>query len=84
MPADAILHKLRRAVRNRTGATLTASQVCELIDLGVLEILTAPINAAVKAEARAQLSSFEEVVLRSREGGGELTRESIAALTQTA
>lgn len=59
MSAEGILRKLKRAMRNQTGATLTADQVCELIDYGLLDTLSAISNGEVKAEARERLEAAQ-------------------------
>ena len=84
MPAEAILSKFRRAVRNETGVTFTCVQVCELIDLGVLDILATSINDAIKAEARSRLSESKRAQETAGYKPSGLTRESIAELTRSA
>ena len=85
MSAETISRKITRALRNQTGLTLTASQVCELIDFGVLDTLTGIVNEETKAEARGRLEQPKPQSARaSARRIAPLTREAIEVMLSKA
>lgn len=44
MTAETLLRKVKRAIRNHTGASFSHDQICELVDLGIMDMLSAVAN----------------------------------------
>lgn len=85
MSAETILRKVERALRNETGISFTADQVCELVDFGILDTLTDIVNRETKSEARARLERSRCLLLEnSGNRKPHLTREAIEELCRNA
>ena len=85
MTAETLLRKVKRAIRNHTGASFSHDQICELVDLGIMDMLSAVANEATKVEARARLDARGAEHQRERsEERCQSDRNWIAALTSGA